>query len=85
MPIEKVCELKALDAKDITDLARRSVVAWLQTGGTELPTWASVFKLRKELAYTVLCGTGRMLAVYRVRPDTRALRRMKRWPAAVEK
>ena len=50
-----------------------------------MPTAASGFKLHKELAYTVLRGTGGVLAVYRVRPDTKALRRMKRWPAGVEK
>lgn len=85
MPIEKVHAFEVPDADGIADLMRRSVVAWLQTGGTELPTAASGFKLHKELAYTVLRGTGGVLAVYRVRPDTKALRRMKRWPAGVEK
>ena len=85
MPIEKVHAFEVPDADGIADLVRRSVVAWLQAGGKEQPTTASGFKLHKELAYTVLRGTGGVLAVYRVRPDTKALRRMKRWPAGVEK
>ena len=85
MPIEKVHAFQVPDAEGISDLMRRSVVAWLQTGGKEQPTAASGFKLHKELAYNVLRGTGGVLAVYRVRPDTKALQRMKRWPAGVEK
>ena len=85
VPIEKVHEFIAPDAEGVADLVRRATVAWLQTGGTELPTGASGFKLYKELGYTVLRGAGGVLAVYRVRPDNLALRRMKRWPAGVEK
>ena len=66
VPIEKVSELKAPDAKDIADLVRRATVAWLQTGGTELPTGASGFKLYKGLGYRVLRGTEGVLTVYRV-------------------
>ena len=85
MPIEKVHELTMPDAAGIADLVRRATVAWLQTGGVELPTPASGFKLYKGLGYTVLRGAAGVLAVYRVRPDNFALRRMKRWPAGVEK
>ena len=85
MPIEKVHELTVPDAAGIADLVRRATVAWLQTGGTEPPTNASGFKLYKGLGYAVLHGTGGILAVYRVRPDNLMLRRMKRWPAGVEK
>ena len=85
MPIEKVHELTVPDAEGIADLVRRATVAWLQSGGVELPTAASGFKLYKGLGYTVLRGTECILAVYRVRPDNLFLRRMKRWPGGVEK
>ena len=48
MPIEKVHAFEVPDADGIADLVRRSVVAWLQAGGTELPTAASGFKFHKE-------------------------------------
>lgn len=85
MPIEKVHELTEPDTAGIADLVRRATVAWLQSGGTELPSNASGFKLHKGLGYAVLHGSGGVLAVYRVRPDNLMLRRMKRWPAGVEK
>ena len=85
MPIEKVHELTVPDTAGIADLVRRATVAWLQTGGTELPTNASGFKLYKGLGYAVLHGSGGVLAVYRVRTDNLMLRRMKRWPKGVEK
>ena len=85
VPIEKVHEFTVPDTAGIADLVRRSTVAWLQTGGIELPTAASGFKLYKGLGYTVLRGAEGILAVDRVRPDNLALRRMKRWPAGVEK
>ena len=85
VPIEKVYELTVPDAEGIADLVRRATVAWLQTGGTELPTDASGFKFYKGLGYAVLHGADGVLAVYRVRPDNLMLRRMKRWPAGVEK
>ena len=85
MPIEKVHEFTMPNTEGIADLVRRATVAWLQTGGTELPTNASGFKLYKGLGYAMLHGTVGVLAVYRVRPDNLALRRMKRWPVGVEK
>lgn len=85
MPIEKVHELAMPDAAGRSDLVRRATVAWLQSGGTELPTPASGFKLYRGLGYAVLRGYEGVLAVYRVRPDNFALRRMKRWPKGVEK
>ena len=85
MPIEKVHELTVPDAAGIADLVRRATVAWLQSGGTDLPSNASGFKLYKGLAYAVLHGGGGVLVVYRVRSDNLLLRRMKRWPKRVEK
>lgn len=85
MPIEKVHEFTMPNAEGIADLVRRATVAWLQSGGTDLPSIASGFKLYKGLGYAVLRGAAGVLAVYRVRPDNLALRRMKRWPAGVEK
>ena len=58
-----------------------ATIAWLQAGGTELPTPQSGLKLSKGLAYVVLHGTVGVLAVFRVRPYNLALRLMKRWPA----
>ena len=85
MPIEKVHEFKAPTSDGAADLVRRATVAWLQSGGTELPTPASGFRLYRGLGYAVLRGYEGVLAVYRVRPDNFALRRMKRWPSGVEK
>lgn len=85
MPIEKIYEFKKPSREDAIDLLRRSTVAWLQGGGREMPSKRSGFKLHKELGYVVLHGAGGVLAVYRVRPDNGALRRMARWPAAIEK
>ena len=42
-------------------------------------------KPHEELAYTVIGGTGDVMAVYRVRQDTRALQRKKLRPTGVEK
>lgn len=85
MPIEKVHEFKKPSKAEATDLLRRSIVAWLQAGGSEMPSKRSGFRLYKELGYVVLHGAGGVLAVYRVRPDNGALRRMARWPAGIEK
>ena len=85
VPIEKVHESVMPKATDVTDIVRRATVAWLQSGGTGPPTNTSGFKLYKGLGYAVLHGAGGVLAVYRVRPDSLMLRRMKRWPKGVEK
>jgi hypothetical protein len=84
MPIEQVHTFARPSKADAADLVRRATVAWLQqAGGGELPSPASGFKMHKTLGYVVLHGASGVLAVYRVRPDNGALRRMKRWPAAV--
>ena len=84
MPIEKRHEF-AKPAPDIeADLVRRASAAW-QLGGEGEGLTLGAFKLHKGLGYVVLRGTGGVLAVYRVRPDNLALRRMKRWPVWVER
>ena len=85
MPIEQKYEFQKPDALAAADLVRRATVAWLQGGGLDLPAPASGFKLYKGLGYIVLHGATSVLAVFRIRPDNLALRRMKRWPAGVEK
>lgn len=84
MPIEKIHVFKEPSKAEEVDLLRRSTVAWLQAGGSEMPSKRSGFKLYKELGYVVLRGAGGVLAVYRVRSDNGALRRMARWPAGIE-
>ena len=84
MPIEKRHEF-AKPSPDIeADLIRRASAAWQQGGEGEGPALGA-FKLHKGLGYVVLRGAGGVLAVYRVRPDNLALRRLKRWPVWVEK
>lgn len=83
MPIDQVHTFSRPSKAEAADLVRRATVAWLQTGGTELPGPASAFKMHQGLGYVVLRGPEALLAVYRVRPDNMALRRMKRWPDAV--
>ena len=85
MPIEQTHEPLKLDADQRADLLRRAMAAWFKTGNTELPTESSGVKMRLGLAYVVLHGAARVLAVYRVRPDNLALRAMKRWPESVGK
>ena len=48
VPIEKVHAFEAPDAEGAADLVRRSIVAWLQAGGKELPTAASGFKCTRN-------------------------------------
>jgi len=80
MPIEQTHDFKKPDAETATDLLRRATVAWFQSGETVAPASGSGFKLHKGLGYVVLNSPTAVLAVYRVRPDNYALRRMKRWP-----
>ena len=85
MPISKTHDFKRPDDTEATDLLRRATIAWLQAGGQGLPDDRSGFKLRKGLGYVVLHAASGILAVYRVRSDNRALRRMVRWPKGLEK
>jgi hypothetical protein len=83
MPLAQVHTFSKPGKTEAADLVRRATVAWLQTGGTELPSASSAFKMHRGLGYVVLRGAEGVLAVYRVRPDNMALRRMKRWPEVV--
>lgn len=86
MPIEQVHTFTRPTKAKAADLVRRATVAWLQQEqGGELPGARSAFKMHAGLGYVVLHGASGVLAVYRVRPDNGALRRMKRWPAVIER
>lgn len=63
---------------------RRARTALLQAGATRTPERLSAVKRVDALGYAVLYGTEGTLAVYRIRPDTLLLRRMKRWPAVLD-
>lgn len=85
MAIAKTHEFKRPDDAEASDLLRRATVAWLQAGGQGMPDERSGFRLLKGLGYVVLHAASGVLAVYRVRSDNRALRRMVRWPKGLEK
>lgn len=85
VPIEQVHTFAMPDAEKCADLVRRARVALLQAGDARGPDGRSAVKLHKGLGYVVLTGTEGTLAVYRVRPDNLMLRRMKRWPAALDR
>lgn len=85
VPIEQVHTFAMPDAEQCADLVRRARVALLQAGDARPPDDRSGVKLHKGLGYVVLRDTEGTLAVYRVRPDNLMLRRMKRWPAALDR
>jgi hypothetical protein len=68
-------------------MVRRAAVAFLQEqdGDAAILPQSGVMRVSDGLGYVVLRGASGVLAVYRVRPDNGALRRMKRWPAAIER
>ena len=85
MPIQQVHEFKTPSADQQGDLVRRAIAAWSQTGEQGTPGPQSQFKMHKGLGYVAVYDEDPafVLAVYRVRPDNLALRRLKRWPAWV--
>ena len=84
MPIAQVHTFKRPDAATSADLLRRAVVAYMQAGGGMPDASRSGVRMLKGLGYVVLWDAGGdVVAVYRIRPDNLALRRMKRWPAMV--
>lgn len=86
MPIAKVHDFRAPTEAQAADLLRRAMVAWLSSDGVEVPDASrSKVRLHQGLGYVVLHGASSVLAVYRIRPDNLALRRMKRWPATIER
>jgi hypothetical protein len=71
---------------DDVALTRRAFAAYFRTDGefADIPGSTSGVTFYKDRAYVVLRnGITHTLAVYRVRNDG-VLRRMRRWPAAVE-
>lgn len=85
MAIEKVHTFNMPNAEHCADLVHRARVALLQAGDTRTPNDRSAVKMVDGLGYVVLYGTEGALAVYRIRPDTLLLRRMKRWPPALDR
>lgn len=85
MPIEQVHTFTMPDAEQCANLVHRARVALLQAGDTRTPNDRSAVKMVDGLGYVVLYGTEGTLAVYRIRPDTLLLRRMKRWPMALDR
>jgi hypothetical protein len=69
---------------DPGDMTRRAFAAWYKGGGTHQPTGsASGWEEHDGLHYIVLREGGHLMAVYRIRNDG-TLRRMRRWPKAIE-
>ena len=64
------------------NLARRALAAYFRTGGDEQTSTADVVE-HEGLNYVVLSSATSTLAVYRIRNDG-VLRRMRRWPPAIE-
>lgn len=85
MPIEQVHTFKMPDAEQCSNLVHRARVALLQAGDTRTPNNRSAVEMVDSLGYVVLRGTDGTLAVYRIRPDNLMLRRMKRWPTALDR
>lgn len=85
VPIEQVHTFVMPGAAQCADLVRRARVALLQAGDARAPDDRSGVRLHKGLGYVVLRRTEATLAVYRVRPDNLMLRRMKRWPATLDR
>lgn len=83
MPKPQVHDFREPTQSEKSDLLRRAKAAWAATGEEGAPTQASGFLMVDGLGYVLLHGRGGALAVYRVRPDNGALRRLKRWPAQV--
>jgi len=69
--------MRASDA----ELRRRALAAWYATGSSGRPR-ASVAEVDGR-AYVVLRERGTVAAVYRVRAYDGVLRRMRRWPRAL--
>lgn len=71
---------------DHEDLTRRAFAAWFRSGGTDQPSNVSGLETAEGLDYVVLRNVSGVLAVYRIRIVNGApmLKRMKRWPAALD-
>ena len=94
MPITKRHQFTTPTPEVQRELLRRAVAAWVDPGtGQEAEHVAefSSYREHKGLGYVVLWGKplegqrddADVLAVYHVRPDNLALRRLVRWPAWV--
>ena len=69
---------------DEADLLRRSMAAYFRTGGTDQPATPGDVIEAGGKVYVRLSSVKGTLAVYRVRNDG-MLKRMKRWPASLDR
>lgn len=67
-----------------TDLTQRAIAAHLRQPGALQPSYGlSGPATAAGREFVVLRNTGGVLAVYRVLPVSRTLKRLKRWPAVL--
>jgi hypothetical protein len=79
-----VSDNKSTSYRPKGNLIVRAVSAYFLRGdGVDFPSSGAVVE-HESLRYVVLFDSENVVAVYRIRPDTGALRRLRRWPAGVE-
>ena len=69
----------------MNDLTRKALAAYYRSGGREWPDESSGPREAEGLQYVVLEKDGKPLAIYRVRSYDGVLRRLRRWPKALNK
>jgi hypothetical protein len=66
------------------EMVKRATAAWFRSGGDDQPgSGPSGIREHEGKKYVVLENVNGILAVYRIKNDG-LLRRMKRWPKAIE-
>jgi len=65
------------------DMVKRAMAAWFRSGGNIQPANTSGVRTHDKRKYVVLENINGFLAVYRIKTDG-FLKRLKRWPAALE-
>jgi len=75
-------EISTMETDD-EDYVRRAFAAWFRTGGMDQPGNNSAVKEYNGKDYVMLKNVNGIMAVYRIRNDG-ILRRLKRWPQALE-
>jgi hypothetical protein len=63
---------------------QRAFAAWFRSGGMDQPANTSEVRTYKRKHYVVLENVRGVMAVYRIKNDG-MLRRMRRWPPAIER
>ena len=69
--------------EDEREVIERAMKAWFQSGGTDQPSNTSEIREHGGKEYVVLENVNGVLAVYRIK-NNGALKRLKRWPKAIE-